>query len=74
MIKCTRVYNNGDRVVELRTPETAPVWVEFNLTYRFGCALFVGSECRGTGYLGVERCKKIEEELKCDLLKRCGAS
>ena len=38
-------------------------WVEYNSTWRFGCALFVNGVSVYSGYLSPEAIKKIEESL-----------
>lgn len=64
---CVRVYANLDRVVEWRTADRLPEWLEYNSVYRFGNALFVDGECKGKGYLSQEQCeeqsKRILQEL-----------
>lgn len=61
---CIRIYANGDRKREDRTPEDMPAWVAYNAAYRPGNALFVDGVCKGTGYFTAEQCAQIEESLR----------
>ena len=64
MFTCTRVYPNGDKVTLKHYSEEAKnQWVEYNSTWRFGCALFVNGVSVYSGYLNPESIKKIEESL-----------
>lgn len=60
MFNCFRVYANGDRTKALSLTEAEKNgWVEYNQTFRFGCALFVNNECVYRGYLSEEEVKKV---------------
>jgi hypothetical protein len=63
-VKITRVYNNGDRVVENLPREEALTEIAYSMKNRWGTALFIGSQCVQYGYLGPERCEAISEELR----------
>lgn len=65
--QCVRVYANGTRVVERRSPHQLNGWLEHNKLFRFGNALFVDGVCHANGYLSVETCNGIAAELKASL-------
>lgn len=57
---CTRVYLNGtQKSLKLKEDEVEP-WVQYNQTFRFGCALFVGNKCVYSGCFKKEDADKIE--------------
>lgn len=58
-----RVYNNGDRLKQTLPHDQAMAEIEYSKANRWGCALFIGSECVQTGYLGEERCAAISAEI-----------
>lgn len=58
-----RVYNNGDRLEQSLPHDQAMEEIEYSKANRWGCALFIGSECVQTGYLGDERCAAISAEI-----------
>lgn len=60
----TRVYSNGDRVQERCSQAEFRDRLEYNQTYRPGCALFVGCFCVQVSYLGEERCAEISKEMR----------
>lgn len=64
MLTILRVYNNGDRVKQTLPEARAIAEIDYSKIYRWGCALFIGSECVQLGYLGQVRCDAISEELK----------
>lgn len=61
---CVRIYNNGDRVTVTRKADLDE-WLEFNSTFRFGCALFVDGRCVHRGYMEnqADRVLELEREL-----------
>jgi len=63
MLTILRVYNNGDRLPQRFPREQALDEIEYSIKWRFGCALFIGSECVQYGYLGPDRCAAISAEL-----------
>ena len=65
MFTVTRVYNDGSVVKRVFATEAeAEAEVRHNQVLRFGCATFLGHDCRWTGYLSDNRCKAIGEELR----------
>lgn len=59
-----RVYNDGSRIVShFHTESLMDSHLEYSVVARFGCAHFRNGKCVSVGYLGKERCQKIEEEL-----------
>jgi hypothetical protein len=64
MVRCLRVYSNGDRVKSVWDDEAlAAEWAVYNETMRPGCATFISGKCYHKGYLSDERIKAIEAEL-----------
>ncbi len=64
MAKCTRVYLNGNYITDTYSDNEIQAWLEYNKTYRPGCALFINAECQYTGYLIDESCAEISKILK----------
>lgn len=65
MFTCTRVYPNGDKItLKISSEEEKNQWVEYNSTWRFGCALFVNGTNVYSGYLSQEKVKEIESSLQ----------
>ncbi len=63
MDTCVRVYNNGEEVhLLMKDEKETQDWLEYNRTFRFGCALFVNGICKYCGYLSEERCKELESK------------
>lgn len=58
-----RVYNNGDRLKQTLPHDQAMEEIKYSKANRWGCALFIGSECVQTGCLGAERCAAISAEI-----------
>lgn len=58
-----RIYNNGDYVINNVRPEHLEGHIEYNTTYRFGCALVVGGEIKNEGYLDKERILDIYSKI-----------
>lgn len=54
-----RIYNCGDYIVNNVRPEHLEQHIEYNKTFRFGCALVVEGEIKNTGYLDEDRINKI---------------
>ncbi len=61
-----RVYNNGDIQDNVVLAEDLANHVEYNLVFRFGCALFVHGFCVGTGYLNAQKLQAIYDRLSTD--------
>lgn len=59
-----RVYNSGDYTDNGVRKEHLKDHIEYNKKYRPGTALFINGVCVNLGYLGKERCAKIEELIK----------
>lgn len=64
MTKCTRVYLNGNYIADTYEDHEIQAWLNYNKTYRPGCALFVNAECHHKGYLLDESCAEISKILK----------
>lgn len=65
MIHHTRgVYNSGHFKDNGVSSENIASHIWYNLNMRPGRAFFVDGICLNTGYLGKERCKVIEDEIK----------
>ena len=57
------VYLNGARKFIDVPDNMLKKEIEYDLQFRFGRALFVDGTLVYTGYLGIDRCRKIEREL-----------
>ena len=58
-----RIYNCGDYVVNNVRPEHIEDHIEYNKTFRFGCALVVDGDVKNEGYLDLERIKDIVSKI-----------
>lgn len=54
-----RIYNCGDYVVNNVRPEHIEEHIDYNKTFRFGCALVVDGEIKNEGYLEENRIREI---------------
>lgn len=57
------VYNNDSFKDNGVAPEHLRGYIKYNLTMRFGRALFVDGKCVHRGYLNEERCLAVERAL-----------
>jgi hypothetical protein len=66
MAKCTRLYNDGSQITEIReTINEVTGWLTYNKTFRPGTALFVDGKLMETGlYISKERCLEFEKKLQ----------
>lgn len=64
-----RVYNSDNFVVNAVKHDDIKSHINYNVTYRFGCALFIDGVCVYSGYLQSqpERIKEWEDKLQADL-------
>lgn len=60
-----RIYNNGDYVVNNVRPEHLKDHIEYNTTFRFGCALVIDGVIKNKGYLDEKRIRKIASKITC---------
>lgn len=58
------VYRNGGRKHNGVLDEHLQDHIDYNVTFRFGRALFVDGKCVHRGYLSQEQCDEIEAELR----------
>lgn len=56
-----RVYANKDMNCGKQTEEQLTEYINYNKTYRFGCALIIEGKCYYTGYYKLEQIAELEE-------------
>ena len=59
-----RIYPNGEVIKGSYPYEKAMEEIEYSKKYRWGTALFIGSKCVQTGYLGDERIAGFEKQIE----------
>lgn len=58
-----RIYNSGSLTINNIRPEHIEEHIEYNKTFRFGCALVVDGEIKNEGYLEKDRILSIVDSI-----------
>jgi len=64
--RCRRVYRNGDTVLDLRSAEDVPRWLEANKEFRWGCALLIDGILKARGYYREDEIAGLETKYATD--------